>query len=592
MKHSILTLILTVICVPLTAASENSDHTMASGSFGTAWRNNDGIVQVFDGESVVTPVPSIKTYALAAADVLEEGSDQLIFIDDARKGLNIYSFKTRKLLGPFGSNIKTLSTGRCSAKETYPSVLVCTFRGDSFRWTKEIMDKGWMALPGMFSQVSAGNLDRKNDLDEFAVVDNGGVYIYSTQWNAYTKAVEGKEMTAVLVGNVTDSPGDEMVMFDKSGNTFLYQDRTAEELHQKVKALAFGKNAGQTDTLYALDLSGKPVVYDRKTKSWKDLFTNNAFSCSSLIARTHPGGDGHTLYVVRADGNLYRIEKGVTKQLSEQLASKILLQSGDTSLAEYRFAGVPFKPYLDKLLTPSGRNILRDAPHDHLHHHGLMFALAVDGCNFWEESRSDHGREITVSVQPDPGTETSSLVSELDWKNSHSQTLLKETRKIAVSQGGNVTLLDWESALRPASGEKGAYLDKISHYYYGLGTRFDQTMDRNGRFFSDSGTNKAEVVRNDERLTSCRWMAYTAKLNGEPVTVAVFGHPSNPIPTLAFTMGDTGKSFAYLGITLNLHREPVTIEPGTSLVFRYRVAVWDGEVSPETVEKTFTDYAQ
>jgi hypothetical protein len=85
-------------------------------------------------------------------------------------------------------------------------------------------------------------------------------------------------------------------------------------------------------------------------------------------------------------------------------------------------------------------------------------------------------------------------------------------------------------------------------------------------------------------------MAYTAKLDGEPVTVAVFGNPKNPIPTMAFTMGNGKNIFAYLGITLNLHREPVEMKPNSALMFKYRVAVWDGEVAVETVEKEYENY--
>ena len=29
--------------------------------------------------------------------------------------------------------------------------------------------------------------------------------------------------------------------------------------------------------------------------------------------------------------------------------------------------------------------MVRDAPSDHLHHHGLMFAVQVNEVNFWEE---------------------------------------------------------------------------------------------------------------------------------------------------------------------------------------------------------------
>ena len=46
------------------------------------------------------------------------------------------------------------------------------------------------------------------------------------------------------------------------------------------------------------------------------------------------------------------------------------------------------KPYADQLFSPAGVQVLRDSPLDHKHHHGLMYALAVDGVNFWEEFAS------------------------------------------------------------------------------------------------------------------------------------------------------------------------------------------------------------
>ncbi|MDR0870669.1 MAG: PmoA family protein [Planctomycetaceae bacterium] len=254
------------------------------------------------------------------------------------------------------------------------------------------------------------------------------------------------------------------------------------------------------------------------------------------------------------------------------------------TFAEYKYIGVPFKPYIATLRTPAGRNVLRDAPHDHLHHHALMFALAVNGCNFWEEYGKP-GKEITTAFKAEPA----SLQTELDWATPESKTVLKEKRRISVAKKPEVVLLDWQSALSAPDSET-VHLDKSNHHYFGLGIRFDQTMDKGGRFFNDTGKQDGDIVRGDERLTPCRWTAYTAKLQDKPVTVAVFGHPKNPVPTMAFTMGDAGKSFAYLGITLNLHRKPVDVEPGKVLTFNYRVAVWEGEVSAETVEKEYQNY--
>ncbi|MDR1494095.1 MAG: PmoA family protein [Planctomycetaceae bacterium] len=255
----------------------------------------------------------------------------------------------------------------------------------------------------------------------------------------------------------------------------------------------------------------------------------------------------------------------------------------DSPLAEYKYKNVPFKPYISVLKTPSGKNILRDSPHDHKHHHALMFALAVNGVNFWEEDRSERGKQITTALT----STVSGVSSELRWIDVKNKTLLKESRVINATANQDATFLDWQSTLKAL--DEPAEFDKSAHHYYGLGLRFEQSMDRIGRFFNSAGK-PGEIFRGDERLTLCRWMAYTSKLHGEPVTVAIFGRPENPVPTLVFTMGEAGKVFAYMGISLNFHREPRMLKANESLTFRFRVAVWDGEVSPETVEKAYQDY--
>ena len=74
----------------------------------------------------------------------------------------------------------------------------------------------------------------------------------------------------------------------------------------------------------------------------------------------------------------------------EELVS---VNQGDRLLLEYRYDNVSHKPYVMQITSPSGTNVLRDAPFDHLHHHGLMFAWRVNGVNFWEEVAGS-GREV------------------------------------------------------------------------------------------------------------------------------------------------------------------------------------------------------
>jgi len=116
----------------------------------------------------------------------------------------------------------------------------------------------------------------------------------------------------------------------------------------------------------------------------------------------------------------------------------VSVYAGDNVLLRYRYENVPFKPYVQELFSPSGINVLRDAPSDHLHHHALMFAVTVDGVNFWEEhlqpGRQKH-LSFTVHIHMGKtGSDTKYLTGfseKLEWINPRSgEVLLKELRTI------------------------------------------------------------------------------------------------------------------------------------------------------------------
>ncbi|MGL4941847.1 MAG: DUF6807 family protein [Thermoguttaceae bacterium] len=561
-------------------AAENTTRNMASGSFGVAWIDDTQTVRVFDGATVSEVASGTKVGQLVAADLLETGDDQLAFLDTSVKGLHLYDFKEKKHLGPFGNNVCTVTTGYCTSDEKYPSVVASTFSGASFRWTRDVMEKGWIPIAGQFSAVAAGRFRRNSTTDDFAVIDAGNVYIYSPKWDTYSKVAEGKEAVAIIAGDVTPSAGDEIVLIDKTGNLWIVQNKTVENMQQKAVCLTLGANGEQNPaTLYAVNAEGHIVryVYDKKT--WQNV--NAERTWNGVVTRTNPDGKGHTLYAV-SGGVLFRIVDGGAK--SEQLfvptpVRAPLQGKNGKILATYRFESVPKKPYVEELRTPSGKNILRDSPADHVHHHALMFAIFADGCDFWIETTPDCGQQVTRKLDAD----ASKVVSQIDWCLADSKPVLHETRTVHVTDGDGVTILDWETTLTPVADT--ITLGGGGGHYFGLGMRFVESMDRDGRFFHDGEKPKSEVVRGDEQLTPCSWMAYTAKCDGEPVTVAVFDSAKNLRPMLAFTMGQDGKSFAYISATLDLHREPLVIKKSKPLTLRYRVAVWDGEVSPETVAK-------
>jgi|GEM_PF-216356 len=248
-------------------------------------------------------------------------------------------------------------------------------------------------------------------------------------------------------------------------------------------------------------------------------------------------------------------------------AANVILKNNGKPAAEYHAECAPFKPYVAQLYSPSGVGVLRDNVADHLHHHGLMFALGVNGVDFWSE-KPTCGKQVERQLE----TSDKSLTQYLDWTSPDGKVLMIEERIVKAHQGP-VTLLTWRSRL--SSKDEVAL---TGSHYFGLGMRFVTEMDKIAQFMNSANAT-GDVVRRSERLTSAKWNACIA----HGVTVALFDHPSNlRHPSRMFTMN---APFAYQSATLNLWKEPFTLKEPLDL--RYGVAVWDGEQAAEEIERQY-----
>jgi hypothetical protein len=271
--------------------------------------------------------------------------------------------------------------------------------------------------------------------------------------------------------------------------------------------------------------------------------------------------------------------------------SQVVIKVGDQPLLVYQYAQHPFKPYVQKFFTPQGVNVVRDAPADHLHHHGLMFAIAADGVNFWEEkTRPGMQRHRELSVRPITdlaGISWATFTQDLDWVLPGSEApILHERRTLAATNlaAPKASVLAWMTRLEAPPDRPQVKL--TGSKYFGLGMRFLTSMDTGGQFRNASGQTGVEGT-NDKQSN---WCAYGANADGKPVTVVMFDAPSNPRhPATWFTMD---KGFAYLSATLNLANHPLVIEPGSPLVLRYAVALWDGQPTSEEIERLYQQLVQ
>jgi hypothetical protein len=268
---------------------------------------------------------------------------------------------------------------------------------------------------------------------------------------------------------------------------------------------------------------------------------------------------------------------------------RVVVSCGNQDLLTYCYAGVPFKPYVQQFLSPGGVNVLRDNVADHLHHHGLMFALTVDGMDFWAETetcgRQEHRALSDVAVAQRGDVPFARFTERIDWINPATRDVVMQERRTievpALAKAG-VSLMTWESVFGLPAGKTSVTFS--GSHYVGLGMRFPQAMDAIGQF-SNAENSPGEIVRGDERNTPAAWCAYTAAPDGKPVTVAMFSRPDNPrYPTTWFTMA---KPFAYMSATLNVYKEPLTVTHEKPLVLRHGVAAWDGEVAAAEIRRVY-----
>jgi len=257
------------------------------------------------------------------------------------------------------------------------------------------------------------------------------------------------------------------------------------------------------------------------------------------------------------------------------------VKCGDKTIFSYMKGPAPFKSYVQTLCTPSGVNVIRDQVADHIHHHGLMYALIVNDVDFWSELATC-GKEVSKSFR----TRESGVVEDLDWTTPEGKVVLKEHRVVraALPKAEGPAVVTWRMKLEAP---EGAPAKLTGSHYMGLGMRFQESMDKIGTFFNSTGR-PGEVVRGEERNVAAKWCAYTAPCNGKEVTVALFDDPNNVRhPATFFTMP---VGFAYQSATLNEMREPLTVEPGTPLQLRYGVALWDGKAGTEQIEAAYKEW--
>jgi hypothetical protein len=288
------------------------------------------------------------------------------------------------------------------------------------------------------------------------------------------------------------------------------------------------------------------------------------------------------------------------------------------------------KPVLYPLRTAKGTLATRGWPLDprpgervdHPHHVGLWLNYEnVNGLDFWNNSDAIkpadaakmgtilHRRIVSAEGGPDRGE----IVAESDWVNHEGETLLHERTQFAFAGDAASRTIDRVTTLTAAD-ERVVFADaKDGMLGLRVARQLEQPSNTPEVFADAAGRRTAVPVLDNTGVTGeyvsseglegdavwgtrGRWTLLHGDLGNEPVTIAIFDHPSNPgFPTYWHARGYGLFAVNPLGqkVFSNGKNElTLTLEPGKSVTFRYRIAIRDGTPGPEAIEREYQNFAQ
>jgi hypothetical protein len=281
----------------------------------------------------------------------------------------------------------------------------------------------------------------------------------------------------------------------------------------------------------------------------------------------------------------------ITSQADQR---ELVVRYQGRKLLVYAFARNQFKPYVRELYTLRGENVLRDAPPDHQHHHGLMYAVCVNGINFWEE-RVTPGIENhvalpvhTASVDAN-GVPVACFTESIRWlaptqtvsADSLTPALLVEQRTLTVTvdEKNQEVALRWDSQF-----QVGPNAGKVTIHgpnYDGLGLRLPESFNHIAKF--QNSADQPYTGPNTQNVIAAQWTSVSGVMDGHDVMLVLFGRPDNARGNgYFFSMLDP---FAYLTATQGVDKKPLEYSAGDKFSLSYLLTVYSENKPPEFVRQ-------
>lgn len=242
---------------------------------------------------------------------------------------------------------------------------------------------------------------------------------------------------------------------------------------------------------------------------------------------------------------------------------------------------------------------------DHPHHRGVWFSHGeVNGVDFWANEptqRSGHpkGRIALKEIGPiQTGEAAGRIYASFLWKGPGGEVLLEERRAMTFSRQGADNAVDFDIVLEAVADSVHFGDTKEGTFAVRMATELEEPhyraegIKRTGRILNAEGR-ATEAAAWGKRSP---WVDYAGSVEGKPLGVAIFDHPSNPKHPTYWHVRGYGLFAANVFGEHDFHADEsrdgsLTLAKGETLRFRYRILVHEGATADADVRGKYEAWA-
>jgi hypothetical protein len=283
----------------------------------------------------------------------------------------------------------------------------------------------------------------------------------------------------------------------------------------------------------------------------------------------------------------------------KKAAEQVVVTIDGKPLTSLFYGADKMKPFLHPLHAQSGTVVTRalttdpasQESKDHPHHQGIWFNHGdVNGLDFWGKTAPGPkaGRILVKKLSKAKGGKDKGEVGFVaNWVDPDGKVLLVEQRRMIFHQDRSIdfdiVLTAQKEAVKFGDTKEGSFAIRLADAI--------SEKKKGGSMVSSTGAKGMANVWGKP----FPWVDYSGQIGNETVGVAIFDHPGNPKHPTTWHARDYGLFAANVFGLKDFKNDKsvdgsISVEPGKTLRFRYRVFVHSGDTTSGKVAEAYQSY--